>query len=432
LLPPKKKRKQFPFSTSSIMEQLESIVAKLELENDKVAAANPTTKKSLSVVHEFLKNHRVMCYGGTAINNLLPPEDRFYDPKTTVPDYDFYSKNPQEDAMTLANQLSEAGVLNVEVKPGVHLGTFKVFADFEGVADITHLDEAVFEHLWKEEITREGIHYVTPNFLRLSMYLELSRPRGDVSRWTKVYERLQLLNKHYPLTCPMKEEPEARPLTDTQREIVEDILKTHNVVLLGITASQLHSTRGQPKWEAPVTILAELPTMQKLIEGKSTDVEDGTEILPPHADILDENGDVFIRIHETAACHSYHQMANGIKVASIPTMLQFFFAYMFDGVDEFELTHLMCVSQRLVDLAANKEKRRYAILTPTECLGKQPLLVDIRRSKAELYQTLSKDKTSVDFLKYFFTYNPKDSKTKRARLRDHLRATRKARVEDSY
>jgi hypothetical protein len=125
-------------------------------------------------------------------------------------------------------------------------------------------------------------------------------------------------------------------------------------------------------------------------------------------------------------------MANGIKVASIPTMLQFFFAYMFEGVHEDELTHLMCVSQHLVDLAAHKEKRRYAILTPMECLGTQYSLVDIKRNKSELYQSLSKDRTSVEFLKYFFTYNPKDSKTKRARIREHLRATRRARVEDSY
>ena len=41
--------------------------------------------------------------------------------------------------------------------------------------------------------------YAPPNFLRMSMYLELSRPEGDVSRWEKVLKRLILLNKHYPL-----------------------------------------------------------------------------------------------------------------------------------------------------------------------------------------------------------------------------------------
>ena len=432
MLASKKKRRRFPFSLTTTMEDLDRIVAHLELENDKTTANNPITKQSLSIVNAFLKTRKVMCYGGTAINNLLPPEDRFYDPETTVPDYDFYSKNPQEDAMVLANQLSQSGIVNVEVKPGIHLGTFKVFADFEGVADITHLDEAVFDRVWDESIVKGGIHYVTPNFLRLSMYLELSRPRGDVSRWKKVYERLMLLNKHYPLTCPLKVAPESRPLTNAQRVEVEKILKTHNVVLLGITASQIHQSKGMPKWEAPVTLLAEFSTMEKLLKDKKYEIEDGTEILPAHADILDENGDVFLRIHETAACHSYHEMTNGIKVASIPTMLQFFFAYMFSGVAESEITHLMCVSQRLVDLAANKEKRRYAILTPIDCIGEQETLIDMKKHKSELYEQLSKKKDSVDFLKFFFTYNPKSTKTQRDRLKTQLRKTRKARVEGAY
>ena len=59
------------------MEDLERIVERLELQNDKTAAANPTTKQSLAIVLDFLKTHRVMCYGGTAINDLLPPEVRF-------------------------------------------------------------------------------------------------------------------------------------------------------------------------------------------------------------------------------------------------------------------------------------------------------------------------------------------------------------------
>ena len=33
----------------------------------------------------------------------------------------------------------------------------------------------------------------------MNMYLELSRPQGDVSRWEKVLKRLTLLNKSYPL-----------------------------------------------------------------------------------------------------------------------------------------------------------------------------------------------------------------------------------------
>lgn len=414
------------------MADLQPIIDKLQLENDKANAANPIVKKSLAIVKEFLQTHPVMCYGGTAINNLLPEKDRFYDPLTTVPDYDFYSKTPQEHAMILANKLDEAGVENVEVKPGMHLGTFKVFADYEGVADITHLDTDIFDRLWKEDLVRDKIHYVSPNFLRLSMYLELSRPRGDVSRWKKVYERLQLLNKHYPMECPMeKDREEPSELTEQNRKKVEHILQTKPVVLLGITASQIHEGKS-PKWRAPVTLLAEDKELKQLTEGKKTEEHKGSEILPSHVDVFDEEGDVLFRIHKTAACHSYHQMANGIRVASIPTMLQFFFAYMYSDVNEDELTHLLCVSQRLVDLASSKEKRRYAILTPIDCIGKQETLIDMKRHKAQLYNELSKNKTSADFLKFFFSYNPKTTKTQRATVRKSLQKTRKARVESSY
>lgn len=413
------------------MDDLAKIVEELETENDRKAAANPLVKKSLGVVKEFMKHHKVLCYGGTAINNLLPPEYRFYNPEVVIPDYDFFSETPQEHAMILANQLADIGIESVEVKPGMHLGTYKVFANYEGVADITQMDPTLFERLWKEDVTVEGIHYVTPNFLRMSMYLELSRPRGDVSRWTKVYQRLQLLNDHYPLTCPtMDAEPEDRELDEAKRKEVETILKKYPVVLLGITASQAIHEKKRPKWRAPVTLLAEPEVAERITKrAKTVERYEGDEVLPSHMDILDKDGKVFLRIHETNACHSFHELKSGIRVASIPTMLQFVFAYMYADVADVEVTHLMCVSQRLVDLASKKSDRRFALLTPKHCLGTQETLVDMKKHKAELYKELSKNKSSVDFLRYFFTYDPHASKTERKRARDRLKATRKARLE---
>lgn len=220
------------------MDQLEAIVDQLETENNRRAAADPLVKTALGIVEDFLTHHKVICYGGTAINNLLPKEDQFYNPEVDVPDYDFFSQTPQEHAMILANKLFAAGIKEVEVKPGIHLGTFKVFADYEGVADITQLDEDIFLKLWDANIVKNGIHYATPDFLRMSMYLELSRPRGDVSRWKKVYTRLQLLNKHYPIVCK-KEEAEKHPLVpaDLKRQ-VKKLLKEEEVVLLGVNADR--------------------------------------------------------------------------------------------------------------------------------------------------------------------------------------------------
>jgi hypothetical protein len=408
------------------MEELEALIDTIQTENDKRAASDPAVKLALETVEEFLRLHPVMCYGGTAINNLLPKEDRFYNPETDIPDYDFFSKTPQAHAMMLANRLEEKGIKNIEVKPGVHLGTFKVFADFEGVADITELDEEIFQRIWDANIVKDGIHYVTPDFLRMSMYLELSRPQGDVSRWKKVYTRLQLLNKHHPIVCK-KEAAEKHDLVPKDLKAkVTKMLKEEDVVLLGVNAAETHLGLD---WTLPVTLLAEKPTIERLTKGMKVYINEGSEILPPlyfvHLPEEPEGSTAYLRFYETTACHSYHN-AGGIRVASIPTILQFFFAYVFSSAKQSNIESILCVAQRLVDLADHKKKRRFDILTPIDCMGVQHSLTDMRKEKAVLYEKLSKNKTSPEFLRYFFTYTPGMTKTQKQRLRKALHKTRRA------
>jgi hypothetical protein len=411
------------------MDELEKIIEHLELENAKRATSDPLTRASLDTVYKFIQTHPVMCYGGTAINNLLPKEDRFYDPEVDIPDYDFFSKTPQEHAMFLANTLSEIGVKNVEVRPGIHLGTFKVFADFEGVADITHLDSKIFDKLWEESVERDGVHYVPPNLLRMSMYLELSRPRGDVSRWKKVFSRLQLLNKHHPIECPISETEHRKLASKSEIEDVMKLLHTEPVVLLGVSAAESHL---QKHWTLPITLLATKETIDKLSKDKKVEVDKGTDILPARYSIIDDDGLARVRFYETAACHSYHQTRDGVRIASIPTILQFLFAFVYSSKKQKNISNMLCIAQRLVEMANNKPKRRFALLTPIDCIGQQDTLIDMRKNKAALYEKYSKNKQSPEFLKYFFTYNPRASKTERQKARNALRKTRKARFESSY
>lgn len=387
------------------------MVKDLESENNRVAAKDPGTITSLAVVKKFLKEHPVLCYGGTAINNLLPKKDQFYNPEEDVPDYDFFSKTPQAHSVTIANQLRKEGVAAVEVKPGMHLGTFKVFADFTGVADITHLDEEIFDRLWKEAEVRQGIHYVPVNFLRMSMYLELSRPHGDVSRWEKVYSRLELLNKAYPASCNKKDAKQHEELTDEQQKGVLKLLKNEDVVLLSVSAAEIHLNKN---WTTPIGLLAERETIERLTKGEKVEVNEENDILPRRTSVLSEDGTKSLfRFYETTACHSYHEMDNGVRVASIPTTLQFFFAYLYSGAQEENVASVLCIAQRLVDIANSKAKRRFELLTPKECIGVQESFIEMKRNKAELFEDLGKDRNSKKFLEYFFTYNPGDASSKK-------------------
>lgn len=160
---------------------------------------NPEIKRIIGIVENFLRIHKQICYGGTAINNILPLEDQFYDKSFELPDYDFFSKTPLKDAKKLADLYYKEGFTEVEAKVGMHPGTFKVFVNFIPVADITYLAPPIFKKISKHAIRVAGIKYSPANFLRMLMYLELSRPNGDVGRWEKVLKRLTLLNKHYPL-----------------------------------------------------------------------------------------------------------------------------------------------------------------------------------------------------------------------------------------
>lgn len=271
------------------------------------------------------------------------------------------------------------------------------------------------------------------------MYLELSRPRGDVSRWSKVYKRLQLLNKHYPVGCPTS--PSKKIITESYltpelRSDVERLLIKENVILLGMDAVLLHLKDKSNKWSLPLDILAPTGEFSDVIDAfaklfekqgkvKLDEYPAYAELLPKHVDISDEDsGTLLVRVFETMACHSYHELKDGIKVASIPTLLQFFFAFLYadahflEGYDE---NRIICTAQRLVEIAHEaKGARRFQILTPLDCLGKQEGLFDMREHASKLKAKTPKD--SPEFLRFFFTYQPTQfTKTQKQSLKSRIR-----------
>jgi hypothetical protein len=400
------------------MDEIEEAAKLAQSLIDKRAVENPITVRTLDIVYKFMQQNRVLGYGGTALNNLLPKSKQFYDPKVDVPDYDFYSETPQEHAKTIADLLAKSGVLNIEVKPGIHMGTFKVFADYVPVADVSSLSKPIFSKLWNDSIVRDGVRYVPPNFLRMSVYLELSRPMGNVERWTKVYKRIRLLNEEFPVVCPTSDEAVNEEYATTEvREKLEDLMLKNEVVLLGFNASTIQS--GKNEWKLPLDLLVQPKNFNKIVQeligifgrgnSKKREFEEYGELLPAHADIT--HGDkLLVRVFETIACHSYHKLPSGLMVASIPTLLNFFFAMLYADKEFIEHTsrqRLVCTAHKLMEIANNSSRRRFKLLTPITCLGKQLELTDLMRKKSETYSRLSSNKKSSAFMKYFFSYSPK-------------------------
>jgi len=238
---------------------LRSAVDKNEKMIQYTEANKPEIKKMIAIVEEFIRQKKLICYGGTAINNILPKEEQFYNYKYEVPDYDFFSTTPLEHAKELANLYYENGFDEVEAKAGVHHGTYKVFVNYIAMADITYIHPKLFKSIKQDSIKILDIYYCAPNYLRMSMFLELSRPKGDISRWEKVMKRAALLNKYYPLNSEkckyenFQRSFEGNPeYVDVINNTVKAINTSHTVytnaipirisVHHGIDSFQLHAT----------------------------------------------------------------------------------------------------------------------------------------------------------------------------------------------
>ena len=57
-----------------------------EQRSGRKVANSPEIQEIITIVEGFLRKKKLICYGGTAINNILPTEDQFYDKSVEIPD----------------------------------------------------------------------------------------------------------------------------------------------------------------------------------------------------------------------------------------------------------------------------------------------------------------------------------------------------------
>ena len=84
----------------------------------------------IKILEDFMRRKKVVCYGGTAINNILPITDQFYDKDVEIPDYDFFTPRQDTDINMLVRDLTRAGFTEISVREGVHEGTIKIYVDY--------------------------------------------------------------------------------------------------------------------------------------------------------------------------------------------------------------------------------------------------------------------------------------------------------------
>ena len=397
-------------------------------------------QKIIDIVEEFIKRKKEICYGGTAINNILPEEDRFYNKEVEIPDYDFFSQTALEDAKELANIYYKKGFIDVEAKSGQHHGTYKVYVNYMAVADITHLPKEIFQALKQDAISVGGILYAPPNFLRMSMYLELSRPAGDISRWEKVLKRLTLLNKNYPITdidcnnVDFQREMEDRENEDKIFETVKNTLINQGVVFFGGFANTLYSQympanlRKKLEKIADFDVLSNNPETtaevikERLDDNGITNVKiikqpAVGEIVPEHYEVR-VGKDSVLFIYKPIGCHSYNVlMMSGkkVKVATIDTMLSLYLAFLYANKPYYNqfIDRILCMSKFLFDVQQKNRLAQKGLLKrfSITCYGHQESVEEMKAEKAAKYKELKQSKDKKKFEEWFLNYRPDDIKT---------------------
>lgn len=408
------------FDQRRIMEQVERIKhAALEAQKkmDYESAHDPQIIKSIEVVENFLRKRHRLCYGGQAINAHLPKAYQFYDPEYSVPDYDFFTPSQKSDLLLLVKDLRAAGFVEIYVREGMHEGTFKIYVDYVPVADMTAIDPSLYRILSRREYRLNGISYLDANTLRMMMYLELSRPAGEVSRWGKVYERLVLFNE-FAARPPCRIKPMAEhSLSPEQVSFTLSFMVEHQRVFAGADLISfydhtLRTRTKRSKWMLTTKrpLLFYSPTPQEdaehLIKGFQQLEEEtgrrqkmrvvsydskGVEVLPSMK-IIVRGKQPLVFIIRQSACHSYVTFPldrdRSLPIASMDTLITLYFSLGLIRSAYFDMGSMECAANHVVQLSIQARDRGgpFPFISIT-CKGHQQSVTSLIRKRIQRLTT---------------------------------------------
>jgi hypothetical protein len=418
---------------------------------DKDAASDQSILFAIKIVEGFLRRRGRICYGGQAINAHLPNGMKFYDAKKNIPDYDFLTPDADADIKEIVADFRQEGYKNISVRMGMHEGTTKVYVDYIPVADVTAVNPDLYGILHKRSEKIGGINYIDVNTLRMMMYLELSRPRGEVKRWSKVYERLSLLNAAKPIHNGRCADEMGLGTPHGKYSIGSDVFETivdfiiHNRrVLIGASVidyykKQLSHTRKTIKhWlfsnKKPLIFYS--PNMKADLDEIANRIDKKV-----HIEYIDSVGEFIPKVGllyiggtakegprrlvaaaiQESACHSYNTVGlyykneeQIMRIGSLDTLATLYLSLGLLPVIEKKLhAPLLCMAQTIVELGIRNRKRHGSKRIPfisLRCEGHQPRMQSLLREKVERIRAAAASNMKK---------TRKSSKSKRSTTRRH-------------
>jgi len=373
------------------------------------SAHNPELLRSMKVVEDFLRAKKRVCYGGTAMNAILPPAKRFYNPELDLPDYDFFTPEVDDDIEDLVAALRKSGFTEIYTKTGIHEGTRKILVNFTPIADITYISKEIYEIFLKRSIVRDGIHHTDPEILRMMMYLELSRPKGQVDRWEKVYERLKLINTIFPpakaLGHTRKQKGRAKHAVlpdDIKNAVFDFCIEEQRSIFTGnldtfykrVIDASVTPKFDIKKFSGPIGLItpnveADAKVLKALLGPKTRALLHSPkgEIVPAYVEILYDNLPAILLIQE-AACHSYLSFpvdgGQSVSICSPDTLITLYYSLaIFTGNARRYISNIESRISKLVRIVEqNRTAKNPSIPSfPLSCHGYQKGFSTLLREK---------------------------------------------------
>jgi len=399
-------------TVEELVELARAAAASAAAYQERFAAEDTESRKIVDIMERFLRTKGRVVYGGAAINAHLPADKKFYDPSLYLPDYDFMTSDPLQDCADLIVAFQSEGFEDVEAKFGIHEGTYKIFVNFRAAADITYMPPDIYSRIVKDSVTIDGIQYASPDYLRMNMYLELSRPAGMVSRWEKVYERLLLLNEVHPIKAGRCV---ADPLGDDKgpgsgsgaKELHDKLVEigvAEGVIFLSGIANLGPGTPAGTGAPAPTTeavlmmtnksseVVARLTSALRL---KQQRFEAKGELLPARTELRTTRRRLVAVVFETVACHNYTTLASGYRIGSLDLLIQMYYALYFADLQSYVRVRMLCVIQALIALETDRRAAAAGSSSgssaahdvfPLECIGHQPQMPELKKAHRKRVQ----------------------------------------------
>lgn len=366
---------------------LESVINKKQ-NKEKIEIYNKNIE-IFKIIEDFIVSNNLIIYGGAALNSLLPEKDKFYD-KYDLPDYDVFCVNPKDKGIELANILKTKGYKYIEFKDAIHEGTYKLFVDFIAVLDLTETPLKFYNYMIKnaEKDLDTNILICPIELLKWSLYNEMASPKSSIHRWTKLFKRINIINKKINIKNKI-DISQYKNINNGKisRTQIKDIIKNikmydSSFIIIGDFAIN-YFTKIVKKInylelisEEPEKIINTLSNIFNINVKKSNKI---FEFVPQKYTLFDSNNNIFAIIYKIPEnkCYSYsYDDKLNFNIGTIDTTMTFLYSNYIENeyknLDNRDIYFKILIFEKIIKILYKNPRYRFN----TECIGTNISLIE--------------------------------------------------------